>query len=1140
MGHDRTIPLYETPAPARAPLVPAAIGLIVGIAADAWLTPPVWTYGLTLLAAAAIIFAGNRHAVRWPVVCVLLAVGLGGLLHHRSFRRLPPDHVYHFTQDAPTIARVRGTVLTQPRVYQRALPLFERWTPGSWRTSFFIEARAVDTVRGFRPAAGVVRVSVKEPALTMRVGQRVELFGQLYRPPPPENPGQFDWTLRDRRAGVWVGLSCSRQECVRALPDESPDRLRSAWARARDLVRGLLLGDMLHHAGRETSLLDALVLGRRGDIDRDLNEAFLRSGCAHFLAVSGMHVCMLGGFVWLLGRVAGLRLRAGAVLVIGTTLVYAALVEPRPPVLRAALMTVVYCGAILLYRRRQTTNALALAAFILLIRQPASLFDPGFQLSFTAVLGIVYLFRPLHAALMRFHRRLRPPPSDDPLDRLLQPPPSRLRLAAQHAGHRIGQALAVTLAAWLAGLPLAMLYFQRLSLWGWLNTLLVGPVVLVVMVASFLKVLLGLLVPGLAGPLTPMVEWPASVLSHWVDVLSRLPGASISTPFPPIALLIFYYALLALWVIAVRRPAWYGRLLQMAGAAWDRGAPAPERAVPANVTTVTVMPVGAGCVAVVELAGSAVLLFDASGPAYDPRGLGVLAALLRRRGVRHVNLLIASHPHRDARQFDPDYLDTLNVGGVCVSPCLERLAARDGGGTEWVRRLRQRGCPVHVVSAESPSVGLGDVRLDFLWPPASPPFALGVGNASLVLRVAHRERAVLLCGDIREDAQEWMAHQTDARADVAVLPHFRALTQATPRLLAEAEIADLVCPRPEASGGPDPVSELAPHHRVYSPDSRSGIEVSMDGAAPRVRPVDLPPAAGPSRIEAVPFALVAAALLLSVMVWLWPAGRRDALTLTVLSVGRGTSSVLELPDGRTWLYDVGAGGSYDPGHSVVVPYLRHRGTRTVDGVFVSHPNLDHFNGLLTVADRVRVRCICVTPCFESLCRPGTPGQALLAELARRKLGPTAVSADDPPLRFEDVTVEVLWPPRELPFEVDANDSSLVLRVRYAGRSILLTGDVEYAAQQWLIDHADLHADVLLLPHHGSVCSNTGAFIQAVDPGVVIRSSFERRERTSAELLHLLSDRTWYSTADHGAVTVRITPAALTVTTQRQRHPSAFR
>ncbi|MBN1514431.1 MAG: ComEC/Rec2 family competence protein [Phycisphaerae bacterium] len=1131
MGHDRTIPFREMSAPARAPLVPAAIGLVAGIVADAWLAPPAWAYGLTLLAAAAIVLAGIRHGVRWPVVCVLLALGLGGLLHHRSFRRLPPDHIYHFTQETPTIARVRGTVLTEPRVYQRALPIFERWTAESWRTSFFIEAGAADTLAGFRPASGVVRVTVKEPVREIRVGQHVELFGQLYRPPTPDNPGQFNWSLRDRRNGVWVGMSCGRRECIQVLSNERPDRLYSAWARVRTYVRGLLLGDMLHHAGRESSLLDALVLGRRGDIDRDLNEAFIRSGCAHFLAVSGMHVCMLGGFVWLLGRVVGLRLRAAAVLVIAVTLVYAALVEPRPPVLRAALMTVVYCGAIVLYRRRQTTNALALALLILLIRRPASLFDPGLQLSFTAVLGIVYLFHPLHLALMRLHRCVRPPPSEDPLDRLLQPTPSRLRLAARHAGRWIGQALAVTFAAWLAGLPLAMLYFQRLSLWGWLNTLLVGPVVLVVMVASFLKVLLGLL-PGLAGPLTPMVEWPAAVLSHWVDALSRLPGASLFTPSPPISLLIWYYALLALWVIAVRRPAWYGRLLHMAGAAWDRRAAAPEPAVPADVTTITVMPAGAGCVAVVELAGGAVLLFDASGPAYDPRGLGVLAALLRRRGIRYVNLLIASHPHRDARQFAPDCLDNLDVGGVCVTPWLERLAARDGSGTEWVRRLKQRGYPVHVVSAESPSVGLGNTRLDFLWPPASPPFALGVANASLVLRVAHRDRAVLLCGDIREDAQEWMAHQTDVRADVAVLPHFRTLTQATPRLLAEAEIADLVCPRPEASGGPDPVSELAPHHRIHSPDARAGVEVSMDGAAPHVRAVDLPSPAGPSRIGAVPFAAVAAALVISAIVWLWPAGHRDALTFTVLSVGRGTSSVLELPDGQTWLYDAGAGGSYDPGHAAIVPYLRYRRTHTVDGVFLSHPNLDHFNGLLTVADQVRVRGIRVTPCFESLCRPGTPGQVLLAELARRRLNLTAVSADDPPLRFEDVTIEVLWPPRKLPFEVDANDSSLVLRVRYAGRSILLTGDVEYAAQQWLIDHADLRADVLLLPHHGSVCSNTGAFIQAVDPAVVIRSSFERRERTSEELLHLLSDRTCFSTADHGAVTVRITPAALTVTTQR--------
>jgi competence protein ComEC len=134
------------------------------------------------------------------------------------------------------------------------------------------------------------------------------------------------------------------------------------------------------------------------------------------------------------------------------------------------------------------------------------------------------------------------------------------------------------------------------------------------------------------------------------------------------------------------------------------------------------------------------------------------------------------------------------------------------------------------------------------------------------------------------------------------------------------------------------------------------------------------------------------------------------------------------------------------------------------------------------------------------------------------------------LRFEDVTIEVLWPPRELPFEVDANDSSLVLRVRYAGRSILLTGDVEYAAQQWLIEHEDLSADALLLPHHGGICSNTAEFIRAVNPLVTIRSTFERN---SEDLSCFLSGRALYNTATAGAVTVRLGSAGITVTTHRR-------
>ena len=117
--------------------------------------------------------------------------------------------------------------------------------------------------------------------------------------------------------------------------------------------------------------------------------------------------------------------------------------------------------------------------------------------------------------------------------------------------------------------------------------------------------------------------------------------------------------------------------------------------------------------------------------------------------------------------------------------------------------------------------------------------------------------------------------------------------------------------------------------------------------------------------------------------------------------------------------------------------------------------------------------------------------------------------------------EILWPPPDLPSTVDANDTSSVIRLSYAGHSILLTGDIEQYAQQALLKTADLHADVLVLPHHGGVRTTTAEFIREVGARVLIRSSGERMADTGSGLMNIVGDRRLFNTADLGAIEVAI-------------------
>jgi len=139
--------------------------------------------------------------------------------------------------------------------------------------------------------------------------------------------------------------------------------------------------------------------------------------------------------------------------------------------------------------------------------------------------------------------------------------------------------------------------------------------------------------------------------------------------------------------------------------------------------------------------------------------------------------------------------------------------------------------------------------------------------------------------------------------------------------------------------------------------------------------------------------------------------------------------------------------------------------------------------------------------------------------------------------FGGVTFELLSPTGDCDPSLSANETSTVLRLSYAGHSILLPGDIEDRTEGALLDRGELRADVLVLPHHGSVRKSTAQFIRAVGPSAAIRSSGERMDQTRSGLNALVGDIPLYNTADVGAVEVVLDDAGVRVSALRARRPA---
>jgi competence protein ComEC len=200
----------------------------------------------------------------------------------------------------------------------------------------------------------------------------------------------------------------------------------------------------------------------------------------------------------------------------------------------------------------------------------------------------------------------------------------------------------------------------------------------------------------------------------------------------------------------------------------------------------------------------------------------------------------------------------------------------------------------------------------------------------------------------------------------------------------------------------------------------------------------------------------------------------------------------------------------------------------IDAAVVSHANSDHYCGLPDLAEHRPVGSLLSSPYFFRAARsPGATGR-LVAEMRRLGVRTAILARGDRLGGTGQVSVDVLWPPENLPAKTKANDTSVVLRLEYAGRRILLCGDIESLPQQALVDSTDLKAEVLVLPHHGSPLHLTREFLHAVDPIICICSTGRRDSESPNGVRSSMAGRHYYNTADVGAVTVCISPTAIRV------------
>ncbi|MEM6552967.1 MAG: ComEC/Rec2 family competence protein [Planctomycetota bacterium] len=784
----------------------AWVGWWIGIVGGLGLVWAVWRGADTHRVTAWGTWGSKRVAVSWVGVFGLVTVlGLGWAWYGMRVERVSGDDVRAWTVAEGQLVSMRGVVASEPRSGARGGGAMAAFDYRRGRTLFELEVEAMQrrgagdeikpSVVVWRETRGRVLVSVSEPTAMVERGQRVALTGWLSEIGGPANPGEFDFAALMRDRGVTGRVTVSAREALEVLADQPGglgvwvERLRSRAAAAADrsLSRGFVQEDA------QLGLLRALLLGRRAELSEQTHDQFRRVGLAHILSISGAHLGVLLGMVWLVARVLTGRPRRSALIVLVVLGLFVLAVPMRTPIVRAAVMAGLFCMGALSGRRVSAVGLLALSCVLVLLWKPADLFNAGFQLSFAAVLGILLFTEPVMERVW---------PKDSALEE---------EGGAWWLARKVVEAFVVGGVAFLSVTPMVMLHFGLLSpLAVVLSTASILPLG-VLLAVGYVKVLVGMVLPSVSLVLAGPLRWLSGVLTGLVEEASGWPGSGIEV-VPPgwwwvLGATGFGAAVMGgvrglgwrgwrLWVGMMVLGVWFG-VVQWTRAGEGGGdepsgvvadwVAAGERSEP--MAEVLMLSVGDGSCFVVRCGGEA-MMFDCGSQQYTGIGIGTVVPTLRAMGVGRLSAVVVSHADLDHFGGVLDVVDRVAVGRVLVSPDvrLEAAAVPSGAAAFLLAGLAERGVEVEEIGRGwrgRLGRGEGAAAVEVLWPDV-----LAVSEAersndrSLVMRFTVGGRRVLLAGDIGERGKARLLALEEAaladggasllRADVVELPHHGA------------------------------------------------------------------------------------------------------------------------------------------------------------------------------------------------------------------------------------------------------------------------------------------------------------------------------------------------------------------------------
>ncbi|MCX7746738.1 MAG: DNA internalization-related competence protein ComEC/Rec2 [Clostridia bacterium] len=587
---------------------------------------------------------------------------------------------------------------------------------------------------------------------TFQYGNGITIKGILNLPSGKRNPGGFDYRRYLSQSGISATVFGNREDI-----EIQSDFNGNFFVKAGFTLRNKIVHVINQSLPREQAgLLNGMLIGYRGGLDKEMQESFSNAGLSHLMAVSGMNVAFIVIPLVFLFRKLTLKQRTANSIIILVLILFVFITGFSPSVVRAVIMGIIILLGQIIRREPDIYTSIAFAAVLILVYNPGSLFDIGFQLSFIATLSLVMFY----SQIKKF-------------------------ITAKFIPDFIKDVLAATLAATVGTLPITAFYFNKISVISVVSNLLAVPLVQIITILGFAMAITG----QVSGWLAEMIGYINSTLLSFILLVtktsSKLPWAVVRVVTPSLFSVLLYYgiAFFFLWY----KPLYqikvqfkhYAAVILVLLTVKGLGMLTPKG------LEVVFIDVGQGDSALVKTYTGKTVLIDGGGFSSkmnrdSDMGKTVVIPFLLDYGISELDMVVATHGHDDHLQGLISVLKDFNVRNLVVPHVKEakefNLALDIAKSNDILVKDVKKGDTIVLDNKTYFDVINPDkaVNAD----------ESSLNNTSVVLKLCYKETSVLFTGDMEKGLEEKLiAEIGKIDADVLKVGHHGSVTSSCEEFL---------------------------------------------------------------------------------------------------------------------------------------------------------------------------------------------------------------------------------------------------------------------------------------------------------------------------------------------------------------------